>query len=106
MSTTSSRSDSGSGHQRPLPADSQDAPSSADAGAPSFKPKTTKLDYPETTQPLTIAWDYTVALTLVHVLALLAFIPWLFSWTGVALILVGHLASFGDRLPTLPFDVR
>lgn len=52
------------------------------------------LDYPETTQPITISWDYTIALGLVHLLSLLAFIPWLFSWTGVALILVGHL-TFG-----------
>jgi stearoyl-CoA desaturase (delta-9 desaturase) len=48
------------------------------------------LDYPETTQPITISWEYAIALALVHVLALLAFIPWLFSWTGVVVAIAGH----------------
>ena len=62
--------------------------------APATANDSGQLDFPETTQPITISWDYAVALGLLHVLALLAFIPWLFSWTGVWLILVGHL-TFG-----------
>ena len=90
MSTTSSRHKS-----EPANPVAADKPTAA-SPQPTFvtPPPRYKLDYPETTQPLSIAWDYTIALTLVHLLALLAFIPWLFSWTGVALILVGHL-TFG-----------
>ncbi|MEM8680935.1 MAG: fatty acid desaturase [Planctomycetota bacterium] len=35
-------------------------------------------------------WSYAIALTLVHGLALLALIPWLFSWTGVVVAIGGH----------------
>lgn len=61
---------------------------------PSQPAATGHLQLPETTQPITISWNYAIALSLVHLLALLAVVPWLFSWTGVALILVGHL-TFG-----------
>lgn len=36
-----------------------------------------------------IVWRYAVPLTLVHALALLAFWPWLFSWSGAALLWAG-----------------
>ncbi len=85
MSTTSSHSTSESGHSRPVKSGSQTTKN---------KPKRVRLKHPETTQPLTVAWDYTIALTLVHLLALLACIPWLFSWTGLLLIPIGHL-TFG-----------
>ena len=42
-----------------------------------------KLSVPKTTQPLRIAWIDAVGLAVCHLLALLAFVPWLFSWTGV-----------------------
>ena len=35
-------------------------------------------------------WAYTISIVLVHLLALLALVPWLFSWTGVALCIAGH----------------
>ena len=54
-----------------------------------------KLEIPETAQPIRMAWDYTIVLTLVHILAAIALIPgnfgYLFSWTGVVLVVVGHL---------------
>ncbi len=53
-----------------------------------------RLSVPETSQPIRIYWRYTIALTLVHLLALLAFIPWFFSWTGVILGVLGHF-TFG-----------
>ncbi|HWB21081.1 MAG TPA: fatty acid desaturase [Phycisphaerales bacterium] len=36
-----------------------------------------------------IVWDYAIVVVGVHVLALLACVPWFFSWTGVILMLVG-----------------
>ncbi len=36
-----------------------------------------------------IVWDYALVLLSIHLLALLALIPWLFSWTGVVLLIAG-----------------
>ncbi|TWT88349.1 Fatty acid desaturase [Pseudobythopirellula maris] len=36
-----------------------------------------------------IAWRYAVPIVAIHALALLAFVPWLFSWTGLVLCLAG-----------------
>jgi fatty-acid desaturase len=54
-----------------------------------------KLAAPAGTRPRRILWIEAVGLAGVHVLALLAFVPWLFSWTGVILAVVG-LYVFGD----------
>ena len=53
-----------------------------------------RLDTPETTKPIRIYWLYLIPLAIVHLLALLAFLPYAFSWSGVALVLIGHL-TFG-----------
>ncbi|TWU08077.1 acyl-CoA desaturase [Stieleria varia] len=42
-----------------------------------------------------IQWPYAIAFLLFHLLALLAFAPWLFSWTGVALVFIGNFV-FGS----------
>ena len=39
-----------------------------------------------------IVWSRAFIVGGVHLLALLAFVPWLFSWTGVALVAVGYYA--------------
>jgi stearoyl-CoA desaturase (delta-9 desaturase) len=44
-----------------------------------------QLDYPAETQPLVFSWRYAYPLLALHVLAALAFFPYFFSWTGVAL---------------------
>ena len=49
-----------------------------------------RLPLPGTTQPVKIDWRYLVSMTLVHLLALLAILPWFFSWTGVVVCLLGH----------------
>ncbi len=49
-----------------------------------------KIDVPETTKPTKIYWLYAVPLTLVHVLSLLAFIPYFFSWSGLVVGIMGH----------------
>ncbi|MBI2823319.1 MAG: fatty acid desaturase [Planctomycetia bacterium] len=42
-----------------------------------------------------ILWAYTLPIVIIHALALLACIPWLFSWTGLAVMLVG-VHMFGN----------
>jgi stearoyl-CoA desaturase (delta-9 desaturase) len=36
-----------------------------------------------------ISWPYAVSIVLMHVVALLAFVPWFFSWTGVVVCVLG-----------------
>jgi len=55
---------------------------------------TSRLPHPESTTPPKILWPYCISLGLYHALALLAFLPWLFSWTGVTLTVLG-LYVFG-----------
>ena len=48
------------------------------------------LAWPDTTvNPIEIRWRYAVGIPLLHLLACLAFVPWLFSWTGVVLCVLG-----------------
>ena len=47
-----------------------------------------RLSRPTTAGPR-IAWRYAVPIATIHALALLAFLPWLFSWTGVVLLVTG-----------------
>jgi fatty-acid desaturase len=53
-----------------------------------------RLAAPAGTQPWRIAWIEATGLAAVHVFALLAFVPWFFSWTGVILAFLG-LYVFG-----------
>ncbi|MCA9214369.1 MAG: acyl-CoA desaturase [Planctomycetales bacterium] len=52
------------------------------------------LGYPEATEPIKLYWRYVIPLAVVHLLTLLAFVPALFSWTGVIIAVAGHL-TFG-----------
>lgn len=52
------------------------------------------LAYPDSVTPSRILWPYVVSLVTYHLLALLALVPWLFSWTGVVLAISG-LYVFG-----------
>ena len=52
--------------------------------------ETRLLPRPEETQPLKILWDYVIVLTLLHLVCLLAFIPWFFTWSGLILAILGH----------------
>ena len=51
---------------------------------------TEHLQVPETTSKR-FFWPYLAAFIVLHLLCLLAFIPWLFSWWGVASVFVGNL---------------
>jgi fatty-acid desaturase len=53
-----------------------------------------RLPYPATLGPGRVVWPYVIAFTLYHGLALLALVPWLFSWLGLAAALLG-LYVFG-----------
>jgi stearoyl-CoA desaturase (delta-9 desaturase) len=63
----------------------QDAPPQA-----VVPPAERRLDLPEAVQPVRIYWEYAIPLTLVHILSLLAFVPWLFSWAGLVAAIVTH----------------
>lgn len=52
------------------------------------------LAYPEAVRHRKILWVYLISIVTFHLLALFALVPWLFSWTGVALALAG-LYVFG-----------
>lgn len=53
-----------------------------------------RLPLPEAVSGLRIRWPYSLSIAVLHLLALLAFIPWFFSWTGVVVCLLG-LYVFG-----------
>ena len=53
-----------------------------------------RLPLPEAAAPPRIAWPYLITVLTYHLLALLAFLPFFFSWTGVVLALIG-LYVFG-----------
>ncbi len=51
-------------------------------------PRTSRLERPSTTGKR-IAWRYAVPIVAIHLLALACLWPWLFSWTGVVLLVAG-----------------
>jgi len=54
---------------------------------------------PAAVRPYRIRWRYAVVIGLIHALACLALLPWLFSWTGVAVCAAGvHLFGAGINL--------
>ncbi len=48
-----------------------------------------RLARPATVRFDRVVWIYVIPVVTIHLLALPAFIPWLFSWTGVALAILG-----------------
>ena len=58
-----------------------------------------RLPMPDTVRRDAIAWTYAVTITLVHGIALAAFVPWLFSWSGLIAAIVGvHVFGQGINL--------
>jgi stearoyl-CoA desaturase (delta-9 desaturase) len=56
----------------------------------------TRLPLPATVRRSQLIWSYVIGLGVIHLLALLVFVPYLFSWTGVVLLLVGiHVYGHG-----------
>lgn len=62
--------------------------------APRARSRPDTLDHPTTTDVRRVRWSVAISILVIHALALLAFVPWLFSWGGVALLLAG-LYVFG-----------
>lgn len=48
-----------------------------------------RLALPATVDRRTLLWRYVISLALMHALALLVLLPWLFSWSGVVLFVAG-----------------
>jgi fatty-acid desaturase len=61
------------------------------------EPITDRLPLPDTVTPGKLNKPYTITIIGIHVLALLAFVPWLFSWTGVIVAIVG-VHVFGQAI--------
>src|SRR3990167_8712322 len=57
-------------------------------------PNPGELPLPARVPPIRVAWPYAIGVVVYHLVALLAFVPWYFSWTGVVLALFG-LYVFG-----------
>lgn len=53
------------------------------------------MPVPVAVLPLEVRWDYAIPIVTIHVLAFLALVPWLFSWTGVIAFVVG-VCVFGQ----------
>lgn len=49
-----------------------------------------RLPRPDETQPLRVMWRYVAVLTAVHIAALLVFVPWFFTWSGMVVGVLGH----------------
>ncbi|MCP4941661.1 MAG: acyl-CoA desaturase [Planctomycetaceae bacterium] len=49
-----------------------------------------KIPPPDATRPLKVQWQYAIVLALVHVAALLAFVGWFFTWSGLVVGIAGH----------------
>jgi fatty-acid desaturase len=62
--------------------------------ATSFTPLTGRLPLPAAVDRRRVVWAYAVTVGLYHLVALLAVLPWFFSWTGVVLGILG-LYVFG-----------
>jgi stearoyl-CoA desaturase (delta-9 desaturase) len=60
------------------------------------------LSRPATTNPVRIYWPYAINLAVIHLLSLLVFVPWFFSWTGVVAAVLG-LYVFGTLGINLAF---
>src|SRR6476661_2762023 len=52
-------------------------------------PASQRLPMPKATQPVRIDWGYVCSIVGIHVLSLLMFVPWYFSWTGVVVAILG-----------------
>lgn len=91
--------------QTAAPAPSVAAPESTQNLAPNAAPKKAKrrrnlhLFAIPKSGPSSIRWTYLISIVGVHLLALLAFFPWYFSWSAIVMTLVGiHVFGQGINL--------
>src|SRR3954447_25244686 len=69
-------------------------PQSAAASPTLTIPTATALLRPAAVDRHRIVWPYAITVGIYHLVALLALLPWFFSWTGVVLVVLG-LYVFG-----------
>ena len=74
--------------------DQSPEPLGSEAGEPQLAIDPQRLPRPEATEPLKIQWYYAISLSVLHLIALYAFVPWFFTWSGLALAIIGHF-TFG-----------
>ncbi len=55
------------------------------------------LPMPDTIVRGKVLWQYAIPIAALHLLALLAFVPWLFTWTGLIVMIVG-VHVFGQSI--------
>ncbi len=89
--TKSRPADAPRGREEPL-ATTLDGTESTILDGRSYDP--VRIPRPSGTEPIRLLWPYVVGICGMHTLALLAFLPYCFSWTGVALTVAG-LYAFG-----------
>jgi len=59
-------------------------------GPPAIKILPGNLLRPDATRPSKIMWQYVAVLAAVHLVGLLALIPWFFTWSGLVVAILGH----------------
>jgi len=57
---------------------------------PAGRIETEGLPLPLEVQPLKIVWPAAIVLAVMHAASLLALLPWLFTWSGLVLAILGH----------------
>ena len=71
-----------------------DAPTESDSPPQQQGIDPQRIPRPEETEPIRILWEYVGVLSAIHLVALLAFLPWtfawLFTWSGLVLAILGH----------------
>jgi fatty-acid desaturase len=68
--------------------------------APRIAPEssaTVRLPLPDTVEVGKVLWVYAIPIVSIHLLALAAVVPWLFSWTGLVVMIVG-VHVFGQAI--------
>lgn len=65
------------------------------SGTTDFQSTISRLPLPAAVDRRRVVWPYAITVAVYHVVALLALVPWFFSWTGVVLTILG-LYVFGS----------
>jgi hypothetical protein len=75
---------------KPLPdrSDGSISDTLSDVRAPSTA-RASRLSVPSGVKASAIMWPWAIVFAIIHLLGLLAFVPWFFSWTGVVLAVLG-----------------
>jgi len=82
-----------------LPSSSRPAKTRKKSSEATIEKTPLKLSMPQGVREKKIAWRYVIGISTIHFVALSAFVPWFFSWTGLILALVGtHVFGSGINI--------